>query len=627
VTRPRRGVRATAAVAAAAAAAGLLAVLAAPVPGVRAQGLDDRRTRTILIGGSLGSDGGEPSLLPLADEQLVERARTLLRAGQPGSAERIVQELEARHPEDLDVLLARAELLQRTAPPPATARFLDERAKRPAVARALRARPYRAGFWARFASDSYAAAGMNPEAMARALEAWERSPEQGAWARVRLEQWSGGRLETLARDYARLADRHPRRVDLVLESARAEALAGRIRPAVERVRRAEARPDSGVVPGALLWQLALSLRSRGDLAERAADSALVALARDEAHDPGLRERAVNRLFEDRLQAELVPSGGEWVEGSIAFLRPPAEVRPGEAPPPAPVDPEVAARNRLLALEAVWRGLPAGPDQVRRGLDLAERLEAAGEEVAARQVARDAAALAGRVPGAEGDPEVGGRLALEKGEAALLAGDLDGAVRTFDAVAASGASERLREEAAFQACEARFFAGRFDSAAAGYDAFARAFPGSPHANDALERVYLIEGAGAPPPGLAEFAAASLSARAGRIDEAKAKAEAAEQRAAGGPAWSHAGLLVAALLETQGKLAEAAARARAVAETAPDDRLAPTARRRAGDLLLAAGDAPGALGQYEELLVRYPRSWLAPETRRRVQELRRTQGGTP
>ena len=598
-------------------------------PPAGAQGPDDRHVRTVLIGNRPGPQTTEPSLLPLADEQLVERARTLLRAGQAGAAERLIKDLETRHPDDLDVLLARAELMQRQESPPATGRFLDEKAKRPAVAKTLRGRPFRAGFWARFAADSYAAAGLSAEAMARALDAWEKSPEQGAWARVRLEQWRLGQPEALAKDYARLADRHPSRVDLALEAARVEALAGRVRSAVDRVRRAEAKPDSSVPPGSLLWQLSLSLRARGDLAERAADSALVALARNEAYDAGLRERALNRLFEDRQQADAFPPGGEWVEGSIAFLRPPEETRPGEAPAPAAprIDPEVQARARLRALEEVWRGLPPGPDQVRRGLELAERLKEAGEGEASRRVSRDAAGLAAREPGSQGDPEVSGRLLLERGRALLLSGDLAGAARAFGSVAASDASERLREEAAFEACEAQFFAGAFDSAAQGYDAFARAWPGSEHANDALERVYLIEGAGTPPPGLAEFAAASLSARAGKVDEALSRAQVAEQRAEGGPAWSHAGLLVASLLETQGQLAAAAGKAKAVAEGKPDDRLAPTARRKAGDLLLAAGDPQGALGQYEELLVRYPRSWLAPETRRRVQELRARQGGTP
>jgi TolA-binding protein len=594
-----------------------------------AQGVDEPRVRTILIGNRPGSDTPEPSLLPLADEQIVERARTLLRAGQPGAAELLIAELETRHADDLDVLLARAELMQRLEPPPATARFLDQKARRAAVSRALRSHPYRAGFWARFAADSYAAAGLAPEATARALEAWEKSPEQGAWARVRLEQWNAGQPELLAREYAKLADRNPGRLDLALETARVEALAGKVRPAIERVKRAEARPDSTVQAGGLLWQLALSLRAKGDVAERASDSALVALARDVRHDAGLRERAVQRLFEDRHGGDPFPPGGEWLEGSVGFLRPAEEARPGEAKVPAapPVDPETAARQRLLALERVWRGLPPGPDLVRRGLELAERLEDAGELEAARRLTRDAAALAGRVPASAGDPEVSGRLALERGRSLLVAGDLAGAARTFDEVAASGASDALREEAAFEAYEARFFAGQFDSAAAGFDAFARAWPGSEHANDALERVYLIEGAGAPPPGLAELARASLSARAGDVEGARTQAEEAERKAEGGPAWSHAALLVASLLETQGRLADAAAKARAVAESKPDDRLAPTARRRAGDLLLATGDAAGALGQYEELLVRYPRSWLAPETRRRVQELRSRQGGTP
>lgn len=598
-------------------------------PLARAQGPDDRPFRTLLIGNRPGLETSEPSLLPLADEQLVERARTLLRAGQPAAADRIVADLEARHAEDLDVLLARAELMQRQEAAPATARFLDAKARRPAVARALRTRPFRAGFWSRFAADSYAAAGLSSEATARALEAWERSPEQGAWARVRLEQWGQGKPEALARDYAKLADRNPARIDLVLEAARVEALAGRVRPALERVRKAEAKPDSTVPPGSLLWQLALSLRARGDLAERAADSALVVLARNVAYDAGLRERALDRLFEDRQPADRFPPGGTWIEGAVTFLHPSDEGRAGDANVPAapPVDPETAARARLLALEGVWRGLPSGPDQVRRGLELAERLKQAGEVEAARRVSRDAATLAGRVPGSDGDPEVSGRLALERGRSALLAGDLAVAARTFEAVAQSAASAHVREEAAFEASEARFFAGQFDSAAAGYDAFARAYPGSEHANDALERAYLIEGSGAPPPGLAEFAAASLASRAGDVADARVKAERAEQSAVGGAAWSHAALLVASLLETQGRLAEAAAKARAVAEAKPDDRLAPTARRKAGDLLLAAGNAAAALGQYEELLVRYPRSWLAPETRRRVQELRANQGGTP
>jgi len=627
-----------------ASAAVIVVVLAASValaagragPAV-AQGTEPPHVRSILIGGAVNFPTSEPSLLPLPDEQLLERARTLLRGGQLAAADRTIRELEERHPEDLDVLLARAEFMHRQDPAPTAARWLDERAKRPAVAKALRERPFRAGFWARFAADSYAAAGKTAEARARALEAWERSPEQASWARLRLEQWSDGAIEPLARDLAKLAARAPERTDLALEASRLEAMSGRTRPAVERIVRAETaaakaavgpRSENFAPPGSLLWQLALSLRSRGEASARAADSALVALAVGD-YDAELRERAVARLFEDRTRGDR-GLGEEWMESTIRFLAPdpaPGAARPTVEPAPPPADPARAERERLRALEGVWRGLPGDADAVRRGLDLAERLESAGEVEAARRVRHDASVLAGRVPGASDDPEVAARLQLTAGDEALRAGDLVAATRAYDAVRSGDGPDALREEAAFQACEARFFAGAFDSAGPGYDAFARAHAGSPHANDALERAYLIESGGPGAPGLAVFADASRLARAGHTEEALARAREAESASLGAPAWAHAGLLVASLLETKGLLAEAAAKARAVAETAPDDRLAPTARRRAGDLLLAAGDTPGALAQYEDLLDRYPRSWLAPDTRRRVQALRGKSGRTP
>ncbi len=614
--------------------------VAAPHP-VAAQGVEPQRVRSILIGNTTNFPSTEPSLLPLPDEQLIERARTQLRGGQFTAADRTITDLETRHPEDLDVLLARAEFMQRQEPAPAVAEFLDAKAKKSIVSKALRERPFRAGFWSRFAADSWASAGRLPEARTRALEAWVRSPEQAAWARVRLEQWSDGDSDALAKDVARLAARDPARTDLALEASRLETMVGRPRPAVERIvkaetqgaKRAAAGNETEAVPaGSLLWQLALSLRSRDDVSARGADSALVALAVG-PYDPELRERAVARLFEDRMRGDRGP-GADWMETTTHFMgvepttgRPTPLPSASKATPPAPSDPARAERDRLRALEGVWRGLPSGPESVRRGLDLADRLERVGEDEAALRVARDAATMAGRTPGVADDPEVAARLTLSAGEEALRSGDLAAATRAYDAVRGGQGPDALREEADFQACEARFFAGDFDSAGAGYDAFARAYPGSPHANDALERAYLIESGGPGAPGLAAFADASRLARIGRADEALARASEAEMASVGGPAWSHAGLLVAGLLETKGRLAEAATKARAVAETVPDDRLAPTARRRAGDLLLAGGDRAGALTQYEELLDRYPRSWLAPETRRRVQALRAKQGGTP
>jgi len=611
--------------------AAALGLAASPLVAQAQGGVEPRGVRTILIGGSNSFPQEEPSLLPLPDEQLLERARTQLRGGQFTAAERTIADLETRHPDDLDVLLVRAEWMQRREPPPGVGEWLDAKAKKSNVAKALRERPFRAGFWSRFAADSYAAAGKIAEARTRALAAWEASPEQASWARVRLEQWSDGDVAGLARDVSKLASKRPERTDLALEAARFEAAAGKSEVAIARIERAEsaaakasaaATKDGGAAPidasppGSLLWQLALSLRSRDEVSGRAADSALVALATG-PYDADLKERAVSRLFEDR--EALTGPGGEWMEGSIRFLQ------PDQAPPARPS--ATAERDRLLALEKVWRGLPADAENVRRGLDLADRLERAGATDAARRVARDASALAGTVPGAADDPEVAQRLALAAGEEALVRGDLSAATRAFDAVSAGSGLDALREEATFLACEARFYAGAFDTAAAGYDAFARAWPGSVHANDALERAYLIENGGPTAPGLAAFADASRLARTGKPDEALVRAKEAQVAAAGGPAWSHAALLVASLLETKGDLAGAVAVTREVPKVAPDDRLAPTAMRKTGDLLLAAGDQPAALAQYEELLVRYPRSWLAPETRRRVQSLRSTRGGTP
>ena len=163
----------------------VLAALVVAAPAF-AQGAEPPRVRSILIGNATNFPSTEPSLLPLPDEQLLERARTLLRGGQFAAADRTIVDLESRHPEDLDVLLARAEFMQRQEPAPAVAEFLDAKAKKSTIAKALRERPFRAGFWARFAADSYAAAGNGKQAIAHALEAWERSPEQASWPRVRL---------------------------------------------------------------------------------------------------------------------------------------------------------------------------------------------------------------------------------------------------------------------------------------------------------------------------------------------------------------------------------------------------------------------------------------------------------
>jgi len=270
------------------------------------------------------------------------------------------------------------------------------------------------------------------------------------------------------------------------------------------------------------------------------------------------------------------------------------------------------------------------ETVRRGLDLAERMRAAGDAAGAARVEDAAGAMSRGLPGGatDDDPELAGRLALREGDAALTTGDLSAAAAAYGRAAQSQASDRVKEEAEFEACETAFYAGQFDSAASAYDRFARTHPTGRFTNDALERAYLVEsGEGGPVRGLGELAKALRLARAGASDEALAAATAAEQASADGPAWAHAELLLADLLVARGQPADAVAKAVNVAETKPDDRLAPTARKKAGDLYHAAGQDALALAQYDALLLRYPRSWLAPETRRAANEVRAKTGGTP
>jgi len=639
----------------------LLALSAAPA---RAQDFPGIAPSTLVSGGRFGA--GEPSLLPISDEQKIERARNLVRVGYAEQAAALIDDVAKRHPDDLDVLLARAELISRTTPGEPVETFLAAQAARPVVAKSLAARPRRGGFWLRYEAEALAAEGREGEAAKKALAAWEQSPEQGSWARVRVEAWSADPTG-VARELSRLADRHPERADLAMEAARAEAGAGRVRPAIERLRRYEAAEakragdnpgdvvrddfagETGPAPaGSSLWQLALGLAARGEDGVDAADSVLVELVLGPGYDPGLRAQATSRLFDERVPAgpgDGGPPGGGWIEGNtlggVVRLRvgengrlepaPPEVPAPAKreaAKPAAPVDEAAHERARLAALERVWRKLPPSPEVVRRGLDLSDRYHAEGDDVSARRVGDLAARMAPRTPGASADPELTGQLAVRRGESALASGDLMAAARAFGEARESGASEHVREQAQFLAGETEFYAGEFDSAAAAYDAFARAYTTSRYTNDALERMYLIEsGDGGPVPGLTELAHAFQLARGGASDEALAAAAVAETRAANGPAWSHAGLLTASLLEARGRDREAAAKALSVAETHPDDRLAPVARRKAGDLYRASGQDALALAQYEELLVRYPRSWLAPETRRLVQDLRAKAGTTP
>jgi tetratricopeptide (TPR) repeat protein len=279
--------------------------------------------------------------------------------------------------------------------------------------------------------------------------------------------------------------------------------------------------------------------------------------------------------------------------------------------------------------SAWVTLPTGTERVRLGLELTAYLRGRGEWDLAQRVGDELAQL--DLPG-----EQMARVKLEQGLAALHSGNLDQARQHLGRAEESATSPKVRGPVGYALAEANFYAGDFESAQELYDGFARAFPNDVHANDALERVYLLE-SGSPLgggvgelPGLEALARGLYAERMELWEEAAEGARAAEVEARSADAEAevvraHALLLLSRAEEQRGFPEAALMAALMVADSLSENRLAPWARRRAGDLLLVAGQLDDALAQYEELLAAHPNSWLAPEVRRRVTELRA--GGVP
>jgi hypothetical protein len=267
------------------------------------------------------SAADEPSLLPGADEQVVERARNLVRAGYADQGRQLLDDVAARHPDDLDVLLARAEFLMRQDPGLPVARFLDEQAKRPAVAKQLatrRAAPA-SGCATRPRRSSPRARTPRRREGARGVGEESRAGFVGARAARGVER---GQVPTRSRRTSRDGRPKPRAADLAIEAARADASAGRVRAAIQRLRKFElANAAEGPVPDALagedgppvvgsrLWELALALAARGEEGVDAADSVFVELALGDAYDPRCASRPSSRLFESaRARPDESPAG-------------------------------------------------------------------------------------------------------------------------------------------------------------------------------------------------------------------------------------------------------------------------------------------------------------------------------
>ncbi len=355
----------------------------------------------------------------------------------------------------------------------------------------------------------------------------------------------------------------------------------------------------------------------------------------------------------RLVAQL-----EWQAGNsdraLALLEAPARLRGGTTKLLAEFGDRLLAqgdtRDSLGAARALLRVAAHGETPE------AERVEAARRVLAVRGAHGDAALVAGDVARALRDvapPRWGEDLALsvsralrEGGHPAEARALLDrlsadpghtpsnvlleralGELRDGPPQQALASLQALLEqpevalEARFYLGEALFYAAEPESAAAVLEAMAREAPGGPHADEALDRVFLIEDA-SPRDALPAYARACYQRWRGDSRRAEAMADSLFRTLPHASLWARSALLLADAREDLAQYREALAPLLALADSLPGDRLAPLARKRLGDLYhVRLKDDARALEQYEECLARYPKAWLAPEVRRITEQLRR------
>ncbi len=206
------------------------------------------------------------------------------------------------------------------------------------------------------------------------------------------------------------------------------------------------------------------------------------------------------------------------------------------------------------------------------------------------------------------------------------------------------------EARFMAAEVSFYMGDVDSALALYSTLASEHPDWELANDAIDRVFLLQenagrgggrwvsfaggesaDAGAPDAGVAGadplglFAAAELLASIDKPDSALTYLIAIVDDHPGSPLVDDAMFRAGDLYLAIGDADRAIAELSEVAERYPEGRLAPLARERLGDIWWKnKGDGRRALEEYTKGLDEYPNSLVAPRVRDKVARLRQEVG---
>jgi tetratricopeptide (TPR) repeat protein len=441
-------------------------------------------------------------------------------------------------------------------------------------------------------ADAYLALRKESKAIEWMVLACAERPSEAARLRALLLDWaSDAKLgRKVAREAGERSDENPRDVALAMLAAELEGLSGEWERVWERLARTEDLAVQGR-RGELLRALGHRMGARPTAPPGSDAPIWLELARGGYSTP-IRYEGMRLMIH----------GADIPAGDIG--RPRADyLAPGD-------------------VYAAWDGLPEGAERVQLGLDLTAYLRERGEWALA-------SAVGDELTGLELPSGLQAKVDYEQGLASLRSGNLVAAKQHLESAQQLAADRGVRGESRFALAEASFFSGDFAAAHELYDSYANEYSLDAHANDALERVYLLE-AGSPlgggvqdQPGLLALAAGFYCEQRQLWDDAAANARdaVAEAGGDGGEAVkAHALLLLSRAEAERGLPEEALAVALLVADSLSENRLAPAARRRAGDLLLEAGDVEAALVQYEELLASYPRSWLAPEVRRLVTRLR-------
>lgn len=503
-----------------------------------------------------------PALDSVAARRL-EQARSFARAGAYGAARGVLEDLARRYPHHPQVLIERVDLYYADHDWPALERLC--RAERLARRDSL--------FMAHPLVQALTYQNRHREAAQVAIEAVVASPPAATWVGVELHNQAladpaGVRL---ARDRLRVAwNRAPHRDDLLMLLARLEWDAGEHDHALALLETPlKQRPASS----RLLWDFGHELlRQAAPGDSLGAAQAFLILARHAEVLEAQRVAAARRAF-----------GLRSTTG--------------------------APDDLTLEVYRALRDVPPGRWGDELAVGLARALRQGGRPA-------DARALLERLTGDPDHATPG--LLLERALGELRDGPPAAVLPVLRGLAAS---PDAGYDARFYLAEAFFYSGRADSAAARYEALARENPGGRHAEEALDRVYLIEDA-APREALLPFARASYERWRGDLHAAQVAADSLLGVLPRNALWARTAVMAAELREELGHYPEALAVLAAVADSLPADRLAPLARKKMGDLYrLRLRDPARALAAYEECLARYPKAWLAPEVRRVADELRK------